>query len=153
MTASSGTAFLTARTARSTSVSSLSACVPSSSFNFGSSLGNNATAGTPSLWIARHSFTRSAMFSRNWPGIDLISSGRGLPSTTKSGAMKSAGRSTVSSTNARSAGVRRRRRGRWVMSNLKFSAMVKTPRLKHARSPAATRFWRHRLPKPGHFLR
>ena len=44
------------------------------------------------------------MFNRKTPGIDLISSGRPLPSTTKSGATKSAGRSTVSSTMARRLG-------------------------------------------------
>jgi hypothetical protein len=46
------------------------------------------------------------------------------PSITNSGAIKSWGRSTVSSVNARRLAVRRNRRGRWVKSNLKWSGMV-----------------------------
>ncbi len=66
-----------------------------------SSLGKSATAGMPSAQRARHSFTRSATLRRRTPGIDGMASGFPLPSTTKSGAMKSAGRRTVSSTRAR----------------------------------------------------
>ena len=123
MTAIPGTAFFTARTARSTSASSSRAMDPSGSLNFGSIEGKRATAGTPSLCRARHSFTRSARLRRKTPGIDRTASGPPWPSTTNSGAMKSWGRNTVSSVRARRLAVRRRRRGRWVRSSLKFSGI------------------------------
>src|SRR5206468_4686308 len=48
----------------------------------------------------------------NWPGIEAIATRSASPSFTKSGAIRSDGRTSVSRTSERSAGVRRRRRGR-----------------------------------------
>ena len=124
ITVSSGTAFFTARTARSTSASSRNATLPSGSLSLGSIEGNRATAGTPSLRNARHSFTKSIRLRRHTPGMDGTGSAPPSPSITNSGAIKSWGRSTVSSVNARRLAVRRNRRGRWVKSNLKWSGMV-----------------------------
>ena len=88
-------------------------------FEFGK---QSATASTPSFISARHSFTRSVTFNRMTPGMDAIVSGALSPSTTKSGAMKSAGRRTVSSTSyPQIPQCDASRRGRWVRSNLNDS--------------------------------
>jgi hypothetical protein len=88
MTVMPGTAFLTAWTALRISASSRSAALPSSSFRPAPSLGKSATAATPSFRSCRHSFTKSAIERRDTPGIEPIGSGRPLPSTTKSGAIR-----------------------------------------------------------------
>src|SRR5450432_1204790 len=109
-TVSSGTAFLRARMAFWTTPSWCQASLPTSSFFDGRP--NRMTPGMPSFAISSASRASASTEKWNWPGSDEISRRTPVPGQTKSGKMKLSGESVVSRTRRRSAGVRRRRRGR-----------------------------------------
>ena len=86
------------------------ASVPSASLCSGTP--NRTNASTPFDRISAAALRTDSTVCCDCPGIDAIGIASPMPSFTNSGAMRSAGSSVVSRTSARSAGVRRRRRGR-----------------------------------------
>ena len=85
ITPSSGTACLSARTARWARPSGFHASLPSSDFASGGVTGNSAIAGTPSFATTSASRTSSSTVMRSTPGIEGTATRCFVPSITKTG--------------------------------------------------------------------
>ncbi len=107
---SSPSSSRSARSARCAIPSGFHASEPSASLRSGTP--NSMNASTPLLAISDASLRRDSSVCWDCPGIEAIGTGSVMPSFTNSGATRCRGASSVSRINARSAGVRRIRRGR-----------------------------------------
>ena len=116
ITARSGTPSAIARVARWTIPSAASAPLPRPSFSSG--MPKRITPGIPRSATRFASATTWSTEKRSTPGIDAIASRTPVPSTMKSGRIRSDGDSRVSRTMLRIVSLRRRRRMRvtgWAM--------------------------------------
>src|SRR5512132_1584154 len=116
---------------------------------------NSTNARTPRSRISAASLRSDSIVCWACPGIDEIGVGSSIPSFTNNGAIRSAGRTSVSRTSSRRATVRRRRRGRCSGKLIGASVPGATdrPAVASTSNPVRATLRRSPLPPPRRKLR